>query len=194
MSTIATAPAPQVALDALALNLAKKRAALADASAAYDAEIVAVHHRHRRLIVEAAGAVAGAEDALRVKIEQHHDLFQEPKSWTLHGIQFGLKKGAGRLEWDDAEDVVARIEKLFPEDEAELLIRTKREPISAALEDLDAKILARLGVRVEGTGDVVFVRPVETGFEKILKLLLKQGARIEPKAEKPKAKKGAKKK
>lgn len=190
MQTIATPIAPQVAIDALALNLSKKRAALAEASAAYDAEILAVHTRHRRRIVEAAGAVAGAQDALRAKIEAHRDLFTEPKSWTLHGIQLGLKKGAGRLDWDDDEDVVTRIEKLFPEDEAELLIRTKREPISAALEDLDAKLLAKLGIRVEGTGDVVFVRAVETGFDKLLKTLLKEGARTEPKPAKKEKKKG----
>lgn len=194
MSTIANPPAPQVAIDTLALNLSKKEADLADRVGAYNADILAVHRRHRRALVEAAGAVAGADAALRAKIDQHRDLFTNPKSWKLHGQEFGLRKGAGKLEWDDTEKVVAAIEKHFDADEAELLIRTKKEPIVAALQELDVKELTKLAVRVEATGDVVFVRPIVSDAHKLLNVLMKEGARIEPKAEKPKAKKGAKKK
>ncbi len=190
MTTIATAKPPHEVLDALALNLAKRRQQLADRVAEYDAEILAVHRRHRAALNEAAGHVAGAHDALRAEIEAHRDLFVEPKSWTLHGIQLGLRKGAGKLDWDDDEALVARIRKQFNEDEAELLIRVKEEPIVAALQDLDGKELARLGVRVEDTGDVVFVRPLVADTDKLLKVLLKESARTEPKPAKKKKGKG----
>lgn len=190
MQTIATPKPPQVEIDALALNLSKKEADLAEVVGEYNAEVLAVHNRYRRRIVEAAGTVAGADAALRAKIDAHRDLFTNPKSWTQHGQQFGLRKGAGKLTWDDPDEVVARIEKHFDEAEAELLIKTEKKPIVAALQDLDAKVLAKLGCCVEGTGDVVFVRPIVSDAHKLLKTLLKEGARLEPKP--AKAKKGKK--
>lgn len=192
MQTIATTPPPQEVIDRLALNFAKRRQQLADVVGAYDAEILAVHNRYRAKLTEAAGNVAGAETALRAEIEKNRELFTEPKSWTCHGIQLGVRKGSGKLEWDDDDVVVALIEKHFEEDEAELLIRTKRTPIVAALEDLDAKTLAKLGVTVEDTGDVVFVRPLVKDVDKLLKALVKEAGRADPKP--AKAKKGGTKK
>lgn len=188
MPTIAQAAPTHEVIDRLALNLSKRRQQLAEKLAAYDAEILAIHRRHRAALTEAAGTVAGAAAALTAEIEANRTLFTEPKSWTLHGIQLGLRKGAGKLEWEDDEEVCARIEKLFSEDEAELLIRTTRAPIAAALEDLDVKQLAKLGVRVEATGDVVFVRPLIADTDKLLKVLLKESARTEPKPAKAKKK------
>ena len=148
MQTIATPKPAQVEIDALALNLSKREADLAELVGNYNAEILAVHNRHRRKLVEAAGIVAGAEAALRAKIEAHRDLFTNPKSWTQHGQQFGLRKGSGKLEWDDDAALITAIEDQFSEDEAELLIRTTKEPIVDALKGLDGKKIASLEIRL----------------------------------------------
>ena len=179
MQTIANTPSAQVEIEGLAANYAKRRAQLGDVLAEYNAEALALHRRFRRRIVEASGTAAGALDALRAKVDAHRDLFEKPKTWTLHGIKLGLQKGKGSLDWDDSDALVARIRKQFPEDEAALLIRVKEEPIADALKELDAKSLARLGVRVEETGEVVVVRAVDGDVEKLLKTLLKEGARAD---------------
>lgn len=179
MPTIAQPTPAQVEIEGLAANYAKRRGQLGDILAEYNAEALALHRRFRRRLTEASGTAAGALDALRAKIDAHRDLFEKPKTWTLHGIKLGLQKGKGSLCWDDSDALVARIRKQFPEDEAALLIRVKEEPIADALRELDAKALSKLGVRVEETGETVVVRAVDGDVEKLLKTLLKEGARAD---------------
>lgn len=179
MPTIATPTPAQVQIDALAANYAKQRHALGDVLAEYNEAALALHSKFRRRLVEASGRATGALDTLRATIEANRELFEKPKTWTLHGIKLGLQKGKGSLDWDDTEQLVARIQKHFSAEEAELLLRVKKEPVVDALKELDAKTLAKLGVRCEETGEVVVVRAVDGEVEKLLKTLLKEGARVD---------------
>lgn len=113
-----------------------------------------------------------AEAEVRALVEANPGLFARPRTQVFHGIQVGFRKGAGKIEWDDDAFVVARIRKHFPDDVA-ALIRTVESPNKEALERLEAKTLAKLGVTVTGTGDIVVCRPVESALDKAVKALLK---------------------
>jgi hypothetical protein len=106
-------------------------------------------------------------------VDENRALFDKPKSQVFEGIRFGLRKGSGGISWEDDDQVVALIQKHFAKDEAELLIKTTRKPIKSALNDLDVADLKKIGCTVEGTSEVVFVKPVDTAVDKIVNALLK---------------------
>lgn len=175
MTTIASPVSPIVKIDALAANYAKRREAVAELVAEMHEEIRAVHRRYRRRLIAACGTGEGAASAILATIQEHPELFVRPKSMTLHGVQFGRKEGAGKLHWDDDEQVCARIDKHFKKHEAELLIKTTRKPIDSALRDLDPVVLKKLGVTVEATGEVWFVKVPKSEVDKLVGRLLKEG-------------------
>jgi hypothetical protein len=127
--------------------------------------------------IKGAVAVAKARQAkLQAAIEAEPALFGKPKTQIFHGVKVGYRKGSGKIEWEDDAVLVARIKKLLPAAQAELLIQTKEKPIAKALADLDAADLKRLGVTVEDTGEVVVIKPVDGDVDKLVAALLKDTA------------------
>jgi len=98
---------------------------------------------------------------------------------VLHGIKLGFGKGRGKTEWGEDEVLIKRIRSQFPAEVAATFIRTVEEPIVDALKELDGKTLARLGVAVEETGECVIVKAADSDTDKLVKRLLKEGAREE---------------
>jgi hypothetical protein len=123
----------------------------------------------RRHVVGAAAAKL----ALHTAVASAPELFERPKTVIFHGVKVGYRKGSGGIDWEDDAAVVARIEKLFPKAQAELLIKTTKKPIAKALEDLDVKDLKALGCRVGDTGEVVVIKLVDSEIEKAVAALLK---------------------
>lgn len=116
---------------------------------------------------------AESKVALANLVDANRQLFTSPRTIVFHGIKVGLRKGAGGIDWDDDAKVVARIEKLFPKSQAELLIKTTKKPIAKALEDLDVSDLKKLGCTIEDTTDQVVIKPVDGDVEKLVTALLK---------------------
>jgi hypothetical protein len=112
------------------------------------------------------------QDALKTGIEKSAVLFKRPRTVIMHGISVGFEKGKGKIEWEDAGMVVRLIEKHFPE-QAEVLIKTTKNPLKKALSTLSAVELKKIGITVEETGDVVVIRPVDSEVDKIVAALLK---------------------
>lgn len=168
---------PHQRIDSLALNYAKRRERVKQIVDRLEDEVRAAHRRYRRELNEAIGTAEGAQAALRAEIEAHPELFEKPRSWHLHGIKLGFAKGKGRVTWEDDEQLIKRIRRQFPDEVAARLIRVTEAPIVDALKELDAKELAKLGVTVETTGDCVFVKAADTETDKLVKRLLKEGAR-----------------
>lgn len=111
---------------------------------------------------------------LAAAIEASPELFVKPRSVIFHGIKCGFMKSKGRIEWDDEAAVIARIRKLLPEAQAELLIRVKEAVHKSAVYDLTAADLKRLGIRVEDDGDAVLIKEVAGDLEKLLDAFLKE--------------------
>ena len=122
----------------------------------------------RKLLARAADSRA----ALEALIAAAPELFARPRTIVLHGVKIGLRKGRGGIEWDDEEQVVRLVKKLFP-DQADVLIRTTEQPVKNALAELPAVDLKRLGVTVEETGDVPVVQPADTAVDKVVKAFFK---------------------
>lgn len=130
----------------------------------------------RRLLTGIKNALARFRDAhaqLLELVESHPELFEKPKTRTLHNVRVGWVKQRGKLEIEDAERVVELIEKLLP-DQAASLIRTNKAPDKKALADLPARDLKRLGVSVTEDTEAPFVKPADDGIDKLLDALLSQ--------------------
>jgi hypothetical protein len=161
-------------IEAKAKAYADRRGMLRDCLQQVERELAAIKKRHMKELKRHIALTADCETALRAAIQSAPDLFARPKTQILHGIKVGFRKGPGGLDWEDDDDLVRRIEKLFPDDdEAERYLIVKKKPSAEALEDLDAAQLKRLGVAVIDVGDEVVIKPVETDIEKLVKALLK---------------------
>ena len=161
-------------IDALAKAYAARRALLADRLTALDRDLAAVKQKHMRELKRHVALTAETALDLHNAIDGSRDLFLKPKTQILHGIKVGLRKGVGGLDWEDDEDVVAKIERQFKDpDEAARYLIIKKKPSADALEDLDAATLKKFGIVVVDTGEQVVVKAVESDVEKLIKALLK---------------------
>ncbi len=110
-------------------------------------------------------------EALHVLIAESAALFAKPRSQAFHGVRVGYRKANGKIEFDNAERVVELVRKHF-KSEFETLVNVTYKPNKEALEKLDASDLKKLGVTVEATGDVVFIKEAATEVDKLVKALL----------------------
>ena len=124
-------------------------------------------------IKRAIGRASTHHDQLRTLIESAPDLFAKPKSRTLAGIKLGYQKGKGKIEWDDPDQVVRLIKKHFPE-QADVLIATKEKPVKAAINNLTAAELKKLGINVAEGGEVIFIKPTDSAVDKLVDALLNE--------------------
>lgn len=134
--------------------------------------IAALQAAHLPTIRAAVANVADVHLRLSNAIAANPALFEKPRTQSWHGVKVGLQKGAGGIEYEDADDVVARIEKLLA-DEADTYIATKKKPIKASLLTLDVGTLKKLGCTVVETGDRVVIKASDTAVDKIVRALLK---------------------
>lgn len=153
-------------------RLADTRATLSSIVASLNEGIYALKRQNMPQLKAAANAWAEEHDKLKALIEAHPELFTKPRTVVMHGIKLGFRKGTGSMEFDDAEQVVKLVRKHFP-DEFDLLVKTEHKPVKKALEQLTAAELKRLGITVEETGDVVFIKPTDSAVDKLVNALLK---------------------
>ena len=132
---------------------------------------------------KAAAKAKDAEAALLEEIRANPALFADPRSYTVGGIKFGVRKGSGKMTWEDDATVIKLIRKHLPE-QADILIRTEETPVSAALNQLDVKQLKTIGVTVEDTGDVPFAKDETSDIDQVLKALVKIDADEEKREQK----------
>lgn len=117
-----------------------------------------------------------AESVLLAAVETSREYFQKPKTLTMHGVKVGFGKQRGKIEFDSADKLVARIERLYAGDEAmlEQLLIIKKKPSKEGLEKLDVPSLKKLGVTVEEAGERAIVKPVDGEVDKLVAALLKE--------------------
>lgn len=128
----------------------------------------------RRLITGIKNSLArftAAHIELKDAVEQSKDQFDKPKTRVLHGIKVGWVKQRGKLDIGDSDVVVRLIRKYFP-DRVDDLVKTTEKPVSAALANLAAADLKRLGVRVTDDVDTVVIKPVDGELDKLIAALI----------------------
>jgi hypothetical protein len=124
-------------------------------------------------ITRALLEVVNEKGLLHIAIEKARELFQKPKTQVFAGVKVGLKKGKGKMVWDDEEKVLARIRKTYGSDKAGSLIRIEEHPDKEALELLPAVELKKLGITITEDGDQVYIKDLDSDIEKIIKVLMK---------------------
>ncbi len=179
-------------------DITKKAEALSTARGQLSFAVGLIHDAIRQIqrdkmpeLKKAAARAKDAEAALLEEVRANPALFADPRSYTVHGIKFGMRKGTGKMHWEDDETVIKLIRKHLPE-QADILIRVEESPVSAALDQLDAKALKSIGVTVEDSGDVPFAKDETSDVDQVLKALVKIDA-DEEKREQKWAAKAAKK-
>ncbi|HEY0966961.1 MAG TPA: host-nuclease inhibitor Gam family protein [Opitutaceae bacterium] len=178
MSTLTTTTALKE-IEALAFRYSNDRSELTALATAMDNEMRAVVARYRSNLNRLAAKAEVSQKNLREAVEAHPELFVKPKTIAFAGIKVGYGKGRGTATWEDDATLIKRIRSFFPAEVAETYIRTMEEPIVDALKELDGKTLARLGVTIETTGECVIIKAVEASADKLVKRILKEGAREE---------------
>ena len=148
------------------------RDVLAERATALQDEIDQATRRKLPGLRLAVAAVAAADSDLKAAIGAAPQLFIKPRSIVLHGLKLGYQKGKGKIDWEDDDQVVKLIRRHFPE-QFDVLCKTVEKPVKDALAGLSAAELKKLGITVEGSGDVVFVKDSTAGVDKLVKALLK---------------------
>jgi hypothetical protein len=118
------------------------------------------------------------KENLRSAIEAAPELFVKPRTVVFYGIKVGFAKGKGSIEITDKAKTVELIEKNLP-GLAEVLIKVKKSPIKKSIEALDAADLKKIGVTVEGSGDCVVIKPVDSDIDKIIDAFFKESGEEE---------------
>ncbi|MBV2160527.1 host-nuclease inhibitor Gam family protein [Achromobacter denitrificans] len=165
-------PASLADIETRAKRYAEAREKLAELVSDLNAGIEALK---RQAMPELKRAIARASEhhaQLKALIEAAPELFVKPRTVVFHGIKCGYLKGKGGIVWDDADAVVAAIQKNLP-DQAEALIRWTGKPLKEAINQLDVATLKKIGCRVVDTGDEVFIKPVDSAVDKMVDALLK---------------------
>lgn len=138
-----------------------------------EAELAEVRRRHIGGIKMLAGKAACKHAILKDLLEQAPELFGRPKTITVDGIKIGYRKAKGKVTVADEEATIARIRKLLPADQAELLVRRRESVHKPGVYDLTAGDLKRLGIAIEDDTDEVVIKPVDGDLDKLVDALLK---------------------
>ena len=159
-------------VEALAARLADSTNALDETLSEFQRELQAVNDKYLRPLKKLAAETAMAEAELHGAIERAPQLFEKPKTLTMHGLKFGFSYSKGKLVWDDEATVIKLLRKRFKGEEELLatVIRTTEEVNKDGVKalKLDTDELARLGMRIEGEGDDVLIDRAAGDIEKLL--------------------------
>lgn len=167
-----------------AAAVAAVRTTLADLLSALEAELQTVKDGHLQDIRRAARRVADGHNKLRDAIEANPDLFKRPRTQTVDGLRFGYRKKVGKMTWDDDAKVIERMRRLqalgeISAEQMELLINKVERPVVKALEQLDGRMLKRLGVEVQADSDQVVILGVDAQIEKQIDAMIKDATQQE---------------
>lgn len=153
---------------------AEARAVLAGRVAALNEELDALTRRAMPRIKGALAEAAELQADLKAAIEAWPGAFEKPRTYIFHGVKVGFRKGAGKVTFDDADQVVKLIWLRFSPDKAQALITTVEKPNKEAIAGLTVDELKKIGCAIEGTGDLVEIKPVDGEVDKIVTALLKE--------------------
>lgn len=166
----------------LAAGYAARRGELAALVQAMKDEVTTIERASMPDILRAARKIAALHDELTESITDHPECFVKPRSVIVDGLKFGLQKQKGRMSWDSDDALCQRIDKLHAEgaltrEQALILVVNQPRPVAAALEQLDGKLLKRLGVTVTADTDAPLIKSVDGDVEKLVTAIVKQATK-----------------
>ena len=154
----------------LVRSYADDRDALAEVvDAVRDVQRRAVRERIRTIRTRVA-ATSTSRDRLRDAIDGARGLFDKPRTQSLHGVKFGLRKMPGRIEGDMAE-AIRRIDRRMPDREPEL-VQTRRSLDKRAVLRLSARELASIGLSLVHDDDQIVIAAASNDLDKLVDAML----------------------
>lgn len=159
-------------IELAAKNYSKERSVLADLVADLNEEIVKLQRKALPSIKKAVNATKEAEAKLEALLKANVNLFEKPRTWTIHGIKFGFRKQKGCIEIPDVDKSIKLIRKHYPE-KADLLIVTKETISKDAIGNLSVDELKKIGCQVVADTDNVEIKPTDSNVDKLVTELLK---------------------
>jgi hypothetical protein len=141
-----------------------------------NAAVQAAQDRHMPDVRLAIAAALDAQAKVIAAIDQRRDLFVKPRSMTLCGIKLGIGKQRGRTKWPKTEKLLAAMKRVFSPATYKGFVVAKEEPNKAALANLPAPELKKLGVTIVDTGDAVFAEPAKSTIDQQVAQLLDDAA------------------
>ena len=159
-------------IETLTKTFANARAELLERLQALREEQEASKRRRMQGSKNALERVQNAHAELRDTVEANPGLFDQPKTRIMHGIRVGWMKQRGKIEVADAEATVAALRKVLGEDEAAGYIKVTELPVKAALANLPAKDLKRVGVTVSEDVDAVVIKAADGELDKLVDALI----------------------
>jgi hypothetical protein len=169
-----------------AQTLAKLRTAVAERTQALIDAQEQLKRDHLPGIKRALDKAAAAELTMRELLAESRALFVKPKTVVFHGVQVGYEKATGKIEFTDADAVVALIKKKLPE-KAAILIKTTEAPVKKAMAQLTVAELKSIGATVSEDGDRIVVRFVDAALDKLITALLRDALGNAPTEAEPEA-------
>ena len=139
---------------------------------ALESQIRALKKKALPGIKRAAERAAVAKEKLKAAIEAAPQLFEKPRTRLFHGVKVGLNKAVGTIEWSDADRVRTLIERHMPE-KLDVLCKVTYRPLKAAIAQLPAADIKRIGCTIVETGDQVVVKIADSDIEKLVDALFK---------------------
>jgi len=154
-------------------NLAASRDALADLLQSLDAEISKIKAKYMWRIKKAVASMVEHKAILKAAVEVSPELFNQPRTIIMNGVEVGFNKGKGKISWTNEAHVIKKIHELFP-DQAAVLIKKTEKPVKKAIARLQAADLKKIGITVSGTDDAVVIRFVDSEVSKLIDAFLKE--------------------
>jgi len=161
-------------IELLTKDYSDSYAKLSDKVSELNDELEASKRKHMRYIKDFADQALEKKSKLVTAIEESTDLFQQPKTITIHGMKVGLQKGKGKIIIPDEEKTILFIRKHLSE-QAEILIKTFEKLVKPALENLPASDLKKIGLNVTDSTDKVIIKCTTSDVDKIVSAFLKEG-------------------
>lgn len=160
-------------IEAATKAFAEARSVLVERAEAMRDELESVRRRHMRGLKRAIESTHAMQTALFNHIDASRELFVKPRSVVFHGIKVGLQKARPSVNWSDARVVAERVNEHLPE-QRDTLVDIVYKPVAAALLQLDAETLKRIGVRRDDGKDSILIKPVDGGIDKLVEAFMRE--------------------
>jgi arsenate reductase-like glutaredoxin family protein len=154
-----------------ARKASEARAELHDLVGQIEDETRTLRRIYQKKLLRLIEIAATAEATLLDAVSEAPKLFEKPRSVTFHGIKCGYAKGRGELVFEDANKVIALIQKHFPE-QMDTLVKVTMAPVKSALTNLPVADLRKIGVQLVETGDIAYIKPMDGEVSKLVDALL----------------------
>jgi hypothetical protein len=122
---------------------------------------------HRVNIVAARDEFEHCKGVLKSLVESNPSSFSKPRSRTIEGVEFGMRKTPPSVEFEfDDEFTLALIDDTLPKKVARLIAPIKREVLLAPLKGLDEKQLRDIGASFKQSETCFVNTPGDDAFKR----------------------------